>query len=69
MSRFVDAPTDGRCQFAITLRDHTTAQCGRLAKTDDGFCTQHARILDSRSAKYLAACPKLSADGEAGGQK
>jgi hypothetical protein len=42
---FVDARLEERCQATITLRDKSTAQCGRRAKTTDGFCTQHARMF------------------------
>ena len=48
MRRFVDAPSECRCGAIITLRDGTTAQCGRYINRDyayitaQGLCTQHA---------------------------
>lgn len=42
--RFIDAPTDVRCQANITLKDGSLAQCGRRECMDGlGFCWQHQR--------------------------
>lgn len=54
--RFIDAPYDQRCAWTITLRDGSTAQCGRH-KTKGQFCTQHARMA-------LRVDPKIEADDE-----
>lgn len=40
---FVDAPTAERCTATITLKDNSTAQCGRHRKVGE-LCTQHAKI-------------------------
>ncbi len=44
---FVDAPDHLRCRATVTLKDGSTAQCGRQSK-DKGFCHQH-----STSAKAI----------------
>jgi hypothetical protein len=56
MSRqFIDASQDVRCVAIITLRDKTTADCGRCA-TDlpRKLCTQHARIADRANVEVEA---------------
>jgi hypothetical protein len=43
--RFVDAHPEKRCKATITLRDKTTAQCGRVGiPWRGGLCTQHEGI-------------------------
>ncbi|KAF1692693.1 hypothetical protein CSC64_06815 [Pseudoxanthomonas koreensis] len=44
--RFIDAPTDMRCRWDVTLRDGSRAQCGRLRKHGD-LCTQHQKMADT----------------------
>jgi hypothetical protein len=49
---FVDAPDWLRCRATVTLRDKTTAQCGRCysreyarnVAVNDHLCTQHAEM-------------------------
>lgn len=38
---WTDAPTDSRCEATITLRDKSTAQCGRRRVLCERFCWQH----------------------------
>lgn len=38
--RFIDAPNPERCAATVTLRDSTTARCGRRA-THGRYCWQH----------------------------
>lgn len=45
MRQFIDAPTDTRCTATITLKDKSTAQCGRGAKLG-GLCKQHAKMAE-----------------------
>lgn len=53
--RFVDAPTGYRCTAAITLKDGSTAQCGRwAANKGQMLCTQHYKIQAARPASGLA---------------
>lgn len=50
--RFVDAPMWSRCRATVTLRDKTTAQCGRYGvreymanpHVNDLLCEQHANM-------------------------
>ena len=48
MSQFIDAPIGQRCEAVITLKDGSTAQCGRYGKVDS-LCRQHAKIASSRA--------------------
>ena len=41
--KFIDAPQGERCKAVVTLKDGTTADCGRHG-IRDGLCEQHARI-------------------------
>ena len=41
--QFIDAPQGSRCTATVSLRDGTTAQCGRHAKVGT-LCTQHAKM-------------------------
>ena len=43
--QFIDAPTAERCHAVVTLRDKTTADCGRRAHVG-GLCWQHHRQND-----------------------
>lgn len=51
--RFVDAPAPLRCRATVTLRDKTTAQCGRYGLREYAanphvnrlLCEQHATML------------------------
>ena len=45
MARFTDAPQGERCTAVVTLKDKSTADCGRRATIDDR-CWQHARGRD-----------------------
>lgn len=47
-SRFVDAPQDMRCQWDVTLRDGSKAQCGRRRKIGQ-LCTQHHKMHEAAS--------------------
>lgn len=49
--RFIDAPTEQRCVWTITLRDGSEAQCGRR-KTNGDLCTQHAKMEARWSCAY-----------------
>ena len=42
-SRFVDAPTELRCEWDVTLRDGSKAQCGRR-KRFGLLCAQHKKM-------------------------
>ncbi len=59
--RFVDAPQDMRCQWEITLRDGSKAQCGRARKVDQ-LCTQHAKMLAEMSCEYCGLNDELPPD-------
>lgn len=52
--RFVDAPTDLRCQWDITLPDASLVQCGRR-HTDGRFCTQHTKMW-AAGRSFCAYC-------------
>jgi hypothetical protein len=41
MRRFIDAPQECRCKATITLRDHSTADCGRRRIPGSNYCKQH----------------------------
>lgn len=41
--RWTDAPPAERCAATVTLRDGTTAQCGRRKVEGDERCWQHQR--------------------------
>lgn len=43
--RYTDPPERERCTAQITLRDGSTARCGRKkAKRDESYCWQHRNI-------------------------
>ena len=44
---FVDAPTEMRCEATVTLKDKTTAQCGRYKKIGC-LCTQHSKMKEGK---------------------
>jgi len=41
---FRDAPDAFRCTATITLKDKTTARCGKWNKPGTTLCTQHHKI-------------------------
>lgn len=41
---FRDAPDAFRCEATITLKDKTTARCGKWNKPGERLCTQHFKI-------------------------
>jgi hypothetical protein len=43
---FVDASNAERCTAVVTLKDKTTADCGRRSIKSQRFCWQHGRIYD-----------------------
>ena len=45
---FLDAATSDRCQYSITLRDKSQAQCGRRA-ISGRWCRQHTAIVARES--------------------
>lgn len=48
---FIDAPSNVRCKWTITLKDGSKAQCGRRQK-DGRLCAQHRRIRDAFKCEY-----------------
>ena len=44
---FIDALQHDRCRAVVTLRDKSTADCGRRA-VRDGLCTQHLKMAATR---------------------
>lgn len=43
--RFIDAPRELRCEWTITLRDGSKAQCGRYRRLGArNLCTQHRKM-------------------------
>lgn len=59
--RFVDAPTDLRCQWDITLPDGSKAQCGRR-HTNGNLCTQHAKMHARPFCEYCGGNDELPPD-------
>ena len=43
MRQFRDAPLNERCQATITLKDGSTAQCGRRRQSGKDYCWQHSQ--------------------------
>lgn len=41
---WTDAATAERCRYVITLRDGSTADCGR-GRVIDGYCRQHDKMM------------------------
>lgn len=39
--RFIDAPEIYRCRATISLKDKSTAQCGRQKANGEHYCFQH----------------------------
>lgn len=58
MRRFIDATTDQRCEWTVTLRDGSKAQCGRRRKVRN-MCTQHAKIEQRFSCEYCGGNDEL----------
>lgn len=50
--KFIDAPLENRCQWDITLKDGSKAQCGRR-HVDGRFCRQHAKMA-AETKEYSA---------------
>lgn len=50
LRRFLDAHPSVRCQWTITLRDKSTAQCGRSTRSGHTYCAQHERMDDAGKA-------------------
>lgn len=61
MGRFVDAFTDQRCQWDVTLRDGSKAQCGRAKKVGQ-LCTQHAKMHAAMTCEYCGLNDELPPD-------
>lgn len=59
--RFIDATAEERCEWTVTLRDGSTAQCGRR-HTDGQLCTQHAKIAARWSCAYCGGNDELPPD-------
>ena len=59
--RFVDATADQRCIWTVTLRDGSSAQCGRR-KVEGDLCTQHARMAARWSCDYCGGNDELPPD-------
>lgn len=49
--RFIDAPSEQRCSWTVTLRDGSKAQCGRR-KTSGDLCTQHSKMAKQPFCSY-----------------
>jgi hypothetical protein len=46
--RFIDAPNELRCEWNITLRDGSKAQCGRYCRLGEyHLCAQHKKMHDA----------------------
>lgn len=59
--RFIDAPSDERCAWEVTLADGSKAQCGRR-HTDGQLCTQHARMKAAWSCEFCGGNDELPPD-------
>lgn len=59
--RFIDASAEERCEWTVTLRDGSTAQCGRR-HTDGQLCTQHAKMAARWSCAYCGGNDELPPD-------
>lgn len=59
---FKDAPADLRCQWDITLRDRSKAQCGRARKPGRQLCAQHQKIYDAMGCEYCGLNDELPPD-------
>lgn len=59
--RFIDAPSELRCEWEITLRDGSKAQCGRR-KAVRNLCTQHANMQAQWSCAYCGGNDQLPPD-------
>lgn len=57
MSRFIDASGDRRCLATVTLRDKSTAQCGRSIKVN-GLCWQHEKQRKANTEKPSQSIPR-----------
>lgn len=49
--RFIDTPSGMRCQWEVTLKDGSKAQCGRARKVGQ-LCTQHLKMHAKLSCDY-----------------
>ena len=59
--RFVDAFTDLRCEWTVTLPVGSAAQCGRAKKVGQ-LCTQHAKIHKRWACAYCGGNDELPPD-------
>lgn len=59
--RFSDAHEDARCQWTITLKDGSKAQCGRR-HVDSTLCKQHAKMAARFSCEYCGGNDELPPD-------
>lgn len=50
--KFIDAPDEQRCVATTTMRDGSTARCGRYKKVGD-LCKQHATQATARDVDVL----------------
>lgn len=53
MARFVDAPTAERCTGVVTLKDGTTADCGRRGAGDPRRCWQHRITYECPMCEHM----------------
>lgn len=61
--RFIDAPSELRCSWTVTLRDGSEAQCGRYRRLGDPqLCTQHAKMHAAWSCEYCGGNDELPPD-------
>ena len=59
--RFIDAPTEQRCEAELTLKDGSLAQCGRYKKVGN-LCTQHAKMTAAFRCEYCGGNDELPPD-------
>lgn len=59
--RFIDAPTEERCEATVTLTDGSLAQCGRYRKRGN-LCTQHAKMTEAFHCEYCGGNDELPPD-------
>ena len=59
--RFIDAPADVRCEWTVTLKDGSQAQCGRR-RTIGSLCTQHAKMAAAFRCEYCGGNDELPPD-------
>jgi hypothetical protein len=59
--RFIDATAEERCEWTVTLRDGSKAQCGRK-HVNGQLCTQHAKMAARWICEYCGGNDELPPD-------